>query len=214
MSMKNPTTVSRATLKRLPLYLHLLENLAGRRVEYVSCTEIAREFGFDPTRVRKDLEATGEVGTSRIGFRVPTLVASTREFLGWHYAHDAFLVGAGNLGKALLSYRDFAMYGLDIVAAFDRDPRKVGSRIFDKEVYPLSEFPHLARRMRVTIGIVTVPAGQAQPVVDLMVSCGIKAIWNFAPAPLRVPPGIILENTRLTQSLAVLTNSLTKVLED
>lgn len=205
--------VSRSTLKRLPLYLHLVEGLRGQGVEYVSCTAIAQEFDFDPTQVRKDIEVTGEVGTARVGFSVMGLVIRIREFLGWNNAHDAFLVGAGNMGKALLGYKDFEKYGLNIVAAFDKDTRKVGSRVFGKEVLPLVKLPNLAKRMHVHIGIVCVPAEHAQGVVDLMVHAGIRAIWNFAPAPLRIPEGVILENARLTQSLAVLTNNLTHKLK-
>ena len=205
--------VSRSTLKRLPLYLHLLENLSSRGEAQVSCTQIAREFDFDPTQVRKDLEATGAVGTARIGFRVAMLIGGIKEFLGWNNAHDAFLVGAGNMGKALLGYKDFEKYGLNIIAAFDNDPRKIGSRVFGKDVFPLSKLPSLAKRMHIHIGIVAVPAGQAQEAVDILVGAGIKAVWNFAPAPLRIPEGVILENARLTQSLAVLTNNLTRTLQ-
>jgi redox-sensing transcriptional repressor len=213
METNIPATVSKATLKRLALYTYLLENLLGQGVEYVSCTEIAREFDFEPTQVRKDFEATGERGTPRVGFRVATLLTRTREFLGWDYPRDAFLVGAGNLGRALLGYRDFEKCGLNIVAAFDRDPRKVGTQIFEKEVHPLTRLPELARKMEVNIGIITVPAAQAQKIVDLLVSSGILAIWNFSPAPLRIPKGIILQNARLTQSLAVLTSSLARALK-
>ncbi len=210
--ISQPRVVSRSTLKRLPLYLHLLEKLMDQGVENISCTQIAQEFDFDPTQVRKDLETTGAVGTARIGFRAATLVVKIKEFLGWDNAHDAFLVGAGNMGKALLGYKDFEKYGLNIVAAFDKDARKVGTRIFNREVLPLAKLPNLAGRMHINIGIVAVPAEYAQGVVDLMVGAGIRAIWNFAPAPLRIPEGVILENARLTQSLAVLTNNLTKVL--
>jgi len=207
-------TVSRATVKRLSLYLYLLENLGGQGVEYISCAEVARAFGFEPTQVRKDFEVTGEVGTPRIGFRVATLFARIREFLGWDVTQDAFLVGAGNLGRALLGYRDFEKYGLNMVAVFDRDPRKIGSTIFEKEIYPLTKLPELARKMHVYIGVVTVPGAQAQGVVDLMVSAGIKAIWNFAPAPVQIPKSVILENARLTQSLAILTHNWTRVLKE
>ncbi len=209
MTALKPRVVSRSTLKRLPLYLHLVEGLCAQGIEHVSCTAIAREFDFDPTQVRKDIEVTGEVGTARVGFNATGLVIRIREFLGWNNAHDAFLVGAGNMGKALLGYKDFEKYGLNIVAAFDKDPRKVGSKIFGKEVLPLTKLSNLARRMHVHIGIVCVPAEHAQPVADMMINAGIRAIWNFAPAPLRIPDGVILENARLTQSLAVLTNNLT-----
>lgn len=212
MVVKDTVVVSRSTLKRLPLYLHLLEKLQAEGLENVSCTQIAKEFDFDATLVRKDLEATGEVGTARIGFRVAGLTEKIKEFLGWNNAHDAFLIGAGNMGKALLGYKDFDKYGLHIVAAFDKDPRKVGAKIFGKEVLPLSKMPSLVKRMHINIGIVTVPAEHAQSAVDALIEAGVKAIWNFAPAPLKIPDGIILENARLTQSLAVLTNNLTRVL--
>jgi redox-sensing transcriptional repressor len=208
MNAQEPIVVSRSTLKRLPLYLHLLESLQAQGLEYVSCTQIAKDFDFDPTQVRKDLEVTGEVGIARVGFRVAGLTEKIKEFLGWNNAHDAFLIGAGNLGKALLGYKDFGKYGLNIVAAFDKDPRKVGSKLFGKEVLPLHKLPNLVKRMHIHVGIVTVPAEHAQAAVDVLVAAGIKAIWNFAPAPLRIPEGVILENARLTQSLAVLTNNL------
>ncbi len=210
---QHTVVVSRSTLKRLPLYLHLLEKLQAEGVETISCTYIAKEFDFDPTQVRKDVEATGEVGTARIGFRVAGLTDKIKEFLGWNNAHDAFLIGAGNMGKALLGYKDFEKYGLNIVAAFDKDPKKVGAKIFGKEVMPLSKMPALVKRMHINIGIVTVPAEHAQAAVDALIDAGVKAIWNFAPAPLKIPEGVILENARLTQSLAVLTNNLTRVLK-
>jgi len=209
MPATTPTAVSRSTLKRLPLYLHVLENLQQQQQEYVSCTTIAEKFDFGATQVRKDLEVTAATGTAKIGFKITELITAIKDFLGWHNAQDAFLVGAGNLGKALLGYKDFEKYGLNIVAAFDQDQRKVGNRVFNKEILPIDKLPNLVKRMHVNIGIVTVPAAYAQEVVDVMVGAGIKAIWNFAPAPLSIPEGVILENVRLTQSLAVLTNKLT-----
>ncbi|MBF0122769.1 MAG: redox-sensing transcriptional repressor Rex [Candidatus Omnitrophica bacterium] len=210
--MKNPvrSVVSRSSLKRLPLYLHLLEKLSAEGVARVSCTYIAKEFDFDPTQVRKDLEATGEVGTARIGFRVASLIGRVKELLGWNDTHDAYLVGVGNMGKALLGYRDFEKYGLRIVAAFDKDPQKIKSHVFGREILPMSTLLKVASKTPARIGIVTVPADQAQEAVDLLVVSGVKAIWNFAPAPIRIPRGVILENARLTRSLAVLTNNLVK----
>ena len=100
-------SVPRASLKRLPLYLHLLENLMAQGVEYVSCTQLAKEFDFDSILVRKDIEMTGEVGRARIGFKVVSLIGSIKSFLGWDKEQDAFLIGVGNLGKAILGYSDF-----------------------------------------------------------------------------------------------------------
>jgi len=206
MTIENP--ISRSALKRLPLYLHLLENLTVQGIQSVSCTQIAKEFDLEPTLVRKDIEMTGEVGTARIGFKVESLIHKIKNFLGWDKQQDAFLIGAGNLGKAILGYKDFKKYGLNVVAAFDNDSKKVGTKVFGYRVYPTSKFSSLARSKHIQVGIITVPARYAQESLDLMVNAQIKAVWNFAPAPLRVPVGIILENARLTQSLAVLTNKL------
>jgi len=208
MKVKGSLSVSRSTLKRLPLYLHLLENLHSQGQINVSCTQIAKEFDFDPTLVRKDIEVTGEVGTARIGFRVASLVGRIKEFLGWNSVHNAVLVGVGNMGKALLGYRDFEYSGLNILAAFDSDTAKTGTKIFGKQVFSLGSMPKIVQRMNITVGIVTVPAKYAQSTVDILLKSGIRAIWNFAPAPVRIPEGVILENARLTQSLAVLTNNL------
>ncbi len=213
MKAAAPVVVSRSTLKRLPLYLHVLEDLQRQGQENASCTMLAGKFDFAPILVRKDLEVTGAKGTAKIGFKVIDLIRDIKVFLGWHNVQDAFLVGAGNLGKALLGYRDFESYGLNIVAVFDADPRKVGTMVFNKEVMAMGRMPTLARRMHINIGIVTVTAEGAQAVVDVMVASGIKAIWNFAPAPLKIPEGIILENARLTQSLAVLSNNLKRILQ-
>ena len=103
--------VPRSSLKRLPLYLHLLENLMEQKIESVSCTQIAKEFDLDPTLVRKDIEMTGEVGTARVGFKVASLIGRIKSFLGWDQEQDAFLIGAGNLGRAILGYKDFKKYG-------------------------------------------------------------------------------------------------------
>ena len=143
----------RSSLKRLPLYLHQLENLMAQQVEYVSCTQLAKEFDFDSIMVRKDIEMTGAVGTARIGFKVVSLIGSIKNFLGWDTQQDAFLVGVGNLGKAILGYKDFNKYGLNVVAAFDNVPKKVGTKVFGVEVLPTIKFVNLARRMHIYVGM-------------------------------------------------------------
>ncbi|MDI9585266.1 MAG: redox-sensing transcriptional repressor Rex [Acidobacteriota bacterium] len=199
-------------LRRLPSYLRLLRTLQGLGREVVSCTHIAEELGLQPTQVRKDLQATGIAGRPKVGYPVQALIDAIEDTLGWRNATEAFLVGAGNLGSALLGYRGFAESGLEIVAAFDVDPAKVGTEIHGKAVLHLDKFADLVRRMHVHIGIITTPGEQAQEVADLMVRSGIKAIWNFAPADITVPDPVILENVSLSASLAVLSNRLETVL--
>jgi redox-sensing transcriptional repressor len=201
------------TLRRLALYHSVLVQLVKNGREVVSCTRIGEELRFDPTQVRKDIEATGIVGKSRIGYEVRPLVDAIEDFLGWNNTTEAFLVGAGALGTALLGYERFPACGLSIVAAFDRDPLKVGRPVHDKEVLPMEKFTDLARRMIIRMGIITVPAESAQNVADTMVAAGIRAIWNFAPVILTVPPSVIVEEVQLASSLAVLSSKLARTLK-
>jgi redox-sensing transcriptional repressor len=200
--------VSEPTLKRLPLYHRFLKEWQAAGHETVSCTDIGQDLELDPTQVRKDLEAVGAVGRPRIGYVLANLTGELEQFLGWNNVNDAFLVGAGSMGSALLGYRKFEQCGLKIVTAFDRDASKIGTRIHGKHVLPLEKLPNLAERMHILIGIITVPAGEAQAVADLMVQGGIRAIWNFAPIRLHVPPHVIVHNEDLYCSLAALSQKL------
>ncbi len=206
-------TVSEPTLKRLPLYHRFLKEWQATARQTVSCTDIGMDLDLDPTQIRKDLEAVGIVGRPRIGYVLANVIEALEQFLGWKNLNDAFLVGAGSMGSALLGYHKFEQCGLKIVTAFDLDPSKIGSRIHGKHVLPLSKLPDLARRMHVLIGIITVPAAEAQAVADLMVAGGIRAIWNFAPIRLRVPEQVIVHNEDLYCSLASLSQKLFQSLQ-
>jgi redox-sensing transcriptional repressor len=206
-------TVSEPTLKRLPLYHRFLKEWQAAGRQTVSCTDIGLDLDLDPTQVRKDLEAVGIVGRPRIGYVLTNVIEELEQFLGWKNLNDAFLVGAGSMGSALLGYHKFEQCGLKIVAAFDLDPSKIGARIHGKHVLLLSKLPDLARRMHILIGIITVPAAEAQAVADLMVAGGIRAIWNFAPIRLRVPEQVIVHNEDLYCSLASLSQKLFKSLQ-
>jgi redox-sensing transcriptional repressor len=205
--------VPEPTLKRLPLYHRFLKERlqSGRFV--VSCTDIGAELKFDPTQVRKDLEVAGISGRPRVGYATEAVVDGIEHFLGWKKVTEAFLVGAGSLGSALLGYHKFEDCGLKIIAAFDTDPAKVGRSIHGKHVLALDQLADLAQRMQVLIGIITVPAGQAQAVAEVLLAGGVRAIWNFAPIRLRVPEHIIVHNEDLYCSLAALCQKLGQSLE-
>ena len=208
-----PKIVSEPALKRLPLYHRFLKERQAAGHSTVSCTDIGADLDLDPTQVRKDLEAVGIVGRPRIGYLLTAVLDELETFLGWKNLNDAFLVGAGSMGSALLGYRKFEQCGLKIVAAFDLDPSKVGTVIHGKHVLALDKLPNLAERMHILIGIITVPATEAQAVADLMVAGGVRAIWNFAPMRLRVPPQVIVHNEDLYCSLAALSQKLFKTLQ-
>ena len=192
------------SIRRLPSYLRLLRQLRVEGSQKVSCTRIANELDLDSTQVRKDLALTGITGRPRIGYELAPLIGAIEVFLGWNNATDAFLVGAGSLGKALIGYDNFRNCGLNIVAAFDVLEEKIGKDIFGRSIHHLNEMPALAKQMGVTMGILTVPSSSAQPAADVMVTSGITGIWNFAPVKLDLPDSVAVENVELVSSLAVL----------
>jgi redox-sensing transcriptional repressor len=174
----------------------------------VSCSYIGAQLGFDPTQVRKDLAVTGVTGRPKVGYEVPALIDAIESFLGWNNLRQAFLVGVGSLGAALLGYDRFNRYGLSIVAAFDSDPQKIDQEIHGKPIVAMEKLADLAQRMHVHLGILTVPAEAAQECADAMIRGGIRAIWNFAPITLDTPDDVIVQNEDMFASLAVLSSKL------
>jgi redox-sensing transcriptional repressor len=195
-------------VRRLPAYLRLLHELQARGRDVVSCTHIADQLGLVSVQVRKDLAITGIVGKPKIGYHVPELIAAVEEFLGWNNTRDAFLVGAGCLGAALLGYEGFSEFNLKVLAGFDVDPAKIGTQIHGKDIFDMKKLPNLVKRMHVLIGILTVPAAAAQQAADAMFLSGMRAIWNYTPVKLRVPEEVVVEDVKLGASLAVLSSRL------
>jgi redox-sensing transcriptional repressor len=197
------------TLRRLPIYHHYLTRLKNeRQLESISCTTIGNDLNILPIQVRKDLEITDAVGKPKLGYSVTELIDVIEDFLGWKNTTEAFLVGVGNLGSALLGYNGFINYGLDIVAGFDADETKADSEIQGKRIFHVSKLPDMIRRMNILIGILTVPGNCAQELADVMVKAGIGAIWNFSPVKLSVPPYVIVQHEHLASSLVVLSKKL------
>lgn len=204
-------TLSPATVARLPHYYQLFKTLHERGRGYVSSERLAGLLGIAPSLVRKDLVGVA-FGVPKVGYEVPHSLRNIQEILGINNAKKALLVGAGSLGQALLAYRGFDEYGLRIVAAFDVDEAKVGRSIGRARVFPVSRLPGLIRRLQVKIGILTVPADQAQDVATMMVSSGIKAIWNFAPVALELPPEVIVRHENLGVGFALVSYELERTL--
>jgi len=205
--------IPEASLRRLPIYYRSLQAMSLAGASQVSCSELARVLGLDPTQVRKDIEMTGIVGKPRVGYTLGELLAWLENFLGWNRPKEAVLAGAGSLGSALLGYEKFRHHGMLIVAAFDTDPEKIGGRIHGREVQPLMFLPDFVRQRKARIGIIATPAEGAQSVANLMVSSGIQAIWNFAPLHIQVPAGIVLQNEDFFHALASLSFKLESKLE-
>lgn len=201
------------TVRRFPEYLDVLRRALLRDREFISGTRIANELKLEPIQVRKDLAVVGVAGRPGVGFPVRELVEALMDFLGWNNGTDAFLIGAGSLAAALAGFHGFKQHGLNIVAAFDVDPAKVGGQLKGKEVFSMNHLVELTQRMHVHIGVLTVPDAAAQEATDQMLKAGIRAIWNFTSVKLNVPPQIIVENVQLASSFAVLSSRLVQALQ-
>lgn len=195
-------------IQRLPNYLRALKEMNRRGREYVSAAHLAGLMGLVPIVVSKDLALTGVQGKPRVGYAVPSLIECIERFLGWNNTRDAFLVGAGHLGGALLGYSGFEDNGMRIVAAFDVAPEKVGSEIYGKKIFHLDRLREMAKRMKIHMGILTVPARMAQEALDQMVAAGIWGIWNFTAANLDAPENVVVQNQDLSAGLAVLSTRM------
>lgn len=208
------TTLSVQTIQRLPYYLDYLRKLEAEGCTVVSAPTVAAHFKYGEIQVRKDFAAVcSSSGRPRQGFDVKTLISDIESVLGYNNSTDAVLVGAGSLGHALLSYKGFRDYGLNIVAAFDVAESVVGTKIKNIPVFHSDEIVKLCKRMNIHIGIITVPAAAAQSVCNLLIEGGVRAIWNFSPVHLNVPEGILIQNENMAASLAVLSRALREVLE-
>ncbi len=196
--------ISKSVLKRLPNYLAYLKTIPDGGSPYISATALAAALGMGEVQVRKDLAMVSDGGRPKVGYLREGLIDDIQQFLGYDNLNDAVLIGAGKLGRALLSYTGFQEYGLNILAAFDVNPTPGEG----KPIYPISRLESFCRTYKVLMGIITVPVEQAQEVCDQLIACGIKAIWNFAPTHLEVPAGILVQQENMATSLAVLSMHL------
>lgn len=195
--------ISKSVLKRLPGYLTYLKSLPDTAPPNISATTLANALGMGEVQVRKDLALVSEGGRPKIGYQRENLINDIELFLGYDNTTDAVLIGAGKLGQALMGYRGFEDYGLNILAAFDVDPA-ISTTDEGKPVYHVSKLESFCRSHKVLMGIITVPEAHAQEVAQKLIAGGIKAIWNFAPTHLDVPSNILVQNENMATSLAVL----------
>lgn len=195
--------VSKSVLKRLPGYLTYLKALPEDAPAHISATALANALGMGEVQVRKDLAIVSDGGRPKIGYLRENLITDIEQFLGYDNATDAVLIGAGKLGQALMAYSGFSDYGLNILAAFDVEP-KMDKTEDGQPIYHIAKLEHFCKVHKVLMGIITVPADQAQGVANQLIAGGVKAIWNFAPIHLDVPKNILVQNENMATSLAVL----------
>lgn len=201
--------ISKAILGRLPQYLSYLQEIAGQNVTNISATRIAKELQLGEVQVRKDLNIVCGKGKPKLGYRTADLIESIETCLGQEKLTKAVLVGAGRLGRALLEYDEFEKYGVQITAAFDNNERPLRLN-GNLEILPIAYLSSFCKTHDVRIGIITVGEGSAQTVCDMMLDCGIEAIWNFAPCRLQIPENVLFLQENLALSLAYLNNQLSE----
>ena len=192
------------TLERLAQYFRYLCEIENRNIDTISSAAIEDATGIHATQFRKDLSYFGEFGRPGIGYDVSELRKRLAKILKVDHEQPVLLVGAGNLGSALVGYAGLPRHNFHIVAAFDNNPNKIGRPLWGLEILDVARLKEVNADLGAQIAIVTVPAGAAQSITDVLVEAGIKVILNFAPTTIRVPQGVFVRNVCFIQELAVL----------
>ncbi len=193
--------IPRKTVYRLSLYYRALQRLKQNAIDTVSSAALAKAAGVKPTQLRKDLTYFGQFGTRGLGYNVGALSKRLTDVLGTTTLQPVILVGAGNLGSALLRYPGFAKEGFEVVAAFDLEVTKTRARMLGVKVLPMTKLGEFIAEQGVKMAILTVPATVAQEVTNVLVSAGVLAILNFAPIILQVPDKVVVNNVDLAIEL-------------
>ena len=201
--------ISDSAVRRLSIYLRFLEEFESGGLATVSSDELAKRGGTTSAQVRKDLSLFGSFGKRGLGYSVPELLSSLREIMGLGREWRVYLIGAGKIGAALAQYRGFRQRGFTVVGIYDNNAALVGSSRDGLTVRDMADLERDAARERPQIAVLTIPADEAQKVVDRIVAAGIRAILNFAPAQLHVPPNVTLKNVNMAMELESLSFSLT-----
>ena len=199
--------IAESTVRRLSLYLRFLEDFEARGQQTVSSEELAKQGGTTSAQVRKDLSFFGSFGKRGLGYSVPELASQLRDILGLGRTWRVAVVGAGKIGSALVQYRGFRQRGFDVIAVYDNDPGVVGRRWNGLVVRDVREFIESEEPLP-DIVVLAVPAEQAQSVADIVVRKGVKAILNFASAPLSVPDDVAVKSVNMAMELETLSYSL------
>ncbi len=201
--------IAESTVRRLSAYLRFLEDFEARGLATISSDELAKQGGTTSAQVRKDLSFFGSFGKRGLGYSVPELSSRLREILGLGREWRVFIVGAGKIGAALAQYRGFRQRGFSIVAVYDHNAALIGERWESLTVRHIDDLERDAATERPDIAVLAIPGENAQEVADVVVKAGIKAILNFAPVQLVVPPDVALKTVNMAMELEGLSFSLT-----
>lgn len=202
--------ISQATIDRLPLYFRTLQLVEDEKMQIISSDELGRRLDITPEQIRKDLATFGQFGRKGIGYDVHELKNKIANILGLHNNWRLAIVGIGHLGGALANYGNFTILGFSVVALLDINKKIIGKQINKIKIENAANMERIIEKNAVDIGIITVPASEAQSVADKLIAAGVKGIWNFAPIKLIVPSNIPLVNEDLSIGLSALSYHMTQ----
>lgn len=196
--------ISMAVIRRLPKYHRYLQELLDKDIKRISSKELSDIIGFTASQIRQDLNNFGGFGQQGYGYNVEELFNEIAKILGLSKTYRTIIVGAGNMGQALANYNSFEKFGFRLQGLFDINPRLIGLKIRDLEVYDMHDIHDYLMKNPVDIAYICTNRDAAQKVADNLVAGGVKGIWNFAPVDLKVPEGVIVENVHLIENLLTL----------
>lgn len=199
--MERFSNISMAVVRRLPKYHRYLKELMANGVRRISSQELSNITGFTASQIRQDLNCFGGFGQQGYGYNVTDLYAEITRILGLDQTYRTVIAGAGNMGRAIANYTFFRENGFELQGIFDVDPTVIGDNLFGHTIMSMEKIEEFMKEGHTDIGIICTPKDQCQQVADIMVLCGVKAIWNFAPADLKVPQDVVVENVHLSESL-------------
>ncbi|MBD3426717.1 MAG: redox-sensing transcriptional repressor Rex [Candidatus Omnitrophica bacterium] len=202
--------IPEGTISRLFVYFREISKLVDLKIRTISSAELGERTNLSDAQVRRDLGYFGQFGVSGSGYDTAELKEALEKILGKDKTWNVAVVGAGRLGQALMSYSGFKEHGLEVVAAFDASSRKVGREIGGIKIKPVDELPKVVSNKRISIGIIAVPAENAQEVADKLNSAGVKCLLNFAPVSLNVPEDVKVKDVDLSRELETLSYFLAR----
>ncbi|MEG0258008.1 MAG: redox-sensing transcriptional repressor Rex [Christensenella sp.] len=200
--------ISAAVIRRLPKYYRYLEELKNKDIDKISSSQMSLEMGLNASQIRRDLNCFGGFGQQGYGYSVEKLKHEIARILGLDQRYNVIIIGAGRIGQALIGYQNFMLEGFNVLDIFDNDLQKVGTEVVGHTVQSVTALCDYLKVNNIDIAIICTPKEEAQQSADLLVSFGIKAIWNFAPADVAVRKGVAVENVHLSDSLYVLSYKL------
>lgn len=199
--MEETKKISSAVIKRLPRYYRHLGELIENNVNRISSKELSERMKVTASQIRQDLNNFGGFGQQGYGYNVKYLYDEIAKILGIDRTHNMIIVGAGNLGQAIVNYGDFAKRGFIINGVFDNNPELEGKKIKDVSIMMMDKIEDFIKNNNIEIVALTIPKSAAKEVAKTVADAGVKAIWNFAHTDLNLPEDVIIENVHLSESL-------------